>query len=200
VGSVFTGNYAVATKWKERHDPGNRLIVLDTAAASGRLGLMAIAAARLSRQVDDPERVVHFAQQAIERCEEYIFLDKLQYLAAGGRLSRTGAFLGDVLGLKPVISPLAEGAKKVGAVRNQAEQITFAMDKLERSLPPDKKALIMLEYSDNRSWVEDTVKPAILRRYVRSEIILQPLSLTTGVHTGPGTWALAFLPDVPVVC
>jgi hypothetical protein len=196
VGSVFTGNYDVVTKWKRLHDPGNRLIVLDTAAASGRLGLIAIATARLSRQTDDPEKVIHFAQQAIAHCEEYIFLDKLQYLAAGGRLSRTGAFFGDVLGMKPVISPLAEGAKKVGAVKNRAGQIAFAMDKLDQSLCPDKKALIMLEYSDNQAWVEDVVKPEIMGRYVQAEIIVQPLSLTTGVHTGPGTWAVAFLSDM----
>jgi hypothetical protein len=196
VGSVFTGNYDVVTKWKRLHDPGNRLIVLDTAAASGRLGLIAIATARLSRQTDDPEKVIHFAQQAIAHCEEYIFLDKLQYLAAGGRLSRTGAFFGDVLGMKPVISPLAEGAKKVGAVKNRAGQIAFAMDKLDQSLRPDKKALIMLEYSDNQTWVEDVVKPEIMGRYVQAEIMVQPLSLTTGVHTGPGTWAVAFLSDM----
>jgi len=39
VGSVFTGNYDVATAWKKRHDQDNRMLVLDTGAASGRLGL-----------------------------------------------------------------------------------------------------------------------------------------------------------------
>ena len=194
VGSAFTGNFGVATAWKERHDPDGRMLVLDTGAASGRLGLTAIACARLSQQTDDPAAVVDFAGQAIARCEEYIFLDKLQYLAAGGRLSRTGAFFGDMLHMKPVISPLAEGAKKVGVVKNSRDQIAFALARLERSLRPDAAGLILLEYSDNETWVDETVRPEIRRRHPRAEILLRPLSLTTGVHTGPGTWAVAFLP------
>jgi DegV family protein with EDD domain len=196
VGSVFTGNYDVAIRWKKTHDPGNRLIVIDTAAASGRLGLIALVAARLSIRTEDPEKVVRFARRAVACCEEYIFPDKLHYLAAGGRLSRTGAFFGDVLHMKPVISPLAEGAKKVGVVKNRAEQIAFALDRLDRSLPSGGKAILMLEYSDNHSWVEDAVKPEIAARYRHAEIMVRPISLTTGVHTGPGTWGLAFLADL----
>jgi DegV family protein with EDD domain len=153
VGSAFTGNYDVATAWKREHDQDDRMLILDTAAASGRLGLMAIACARLSRQTENPEAVIHFARQAIERCQEYIFLDKLQYLAAGGRLSRTSAFFGDILRMKPVISPLAEGAKKVGVVKNSQEQMAFALAKLGSCLRPDAAVLIMLEYSDNQAWV-----------------------------------------------
>ncbi len=196
VGSVFTGNYDVATRWKKTHEPGGRLIVLDTAAASGRLGLIAMAAARLSLQTGDPEGVVRFAREAAARCEEYIFLDRLAYLAAGGRLSRTGAFFGDVLHMKPVISPLAEGAKKVGVVKNRAGQLAFALERLDRALPASGKALLLLEYSDNRSWVEETARPEIAGRYRHAEILVRPISLTTGVHTGPGTWGLAFLAEL----
>jgi len=194
VGSVFTGNYHVAMDWKHAFDPDDRMLVLDTGAASGRLGLTAIACARLSLRTDDPATVTRFARQAIECCEEVIFPDTLQYLAAGGRLSRTGAFLGDMLRMKPVISPLAEGAKKVGVVKNSRDQIAFALARLERSLRPDAAGLILLEYSDNETWVDETVRPEIRRRHPRAEILLRPLSLTTGVHTGPGTWAVAFLP------
>ena len=64
---------------------------------------------------------------------------------------------------------------------------------MESNLKSDSKALIMLEYTDNFSWVENVLKKEITDKYPHSEILLQPLSLTTGVHTGPGTWAVAFL-------
>jgi len=51
----------------------------------------------------------------------------------------------------------------------------------------------MLEYSDNKNWVNGTVKKTLAERYPQAEIILQPLSLTSGVHMGPGTWGIAFL-------
>ena len=96
-------------------------------------------------------RSAAFARQVINRCEEYVFLDRLEYLAAGGRLSKTGAFIGDMLRMKPIISPMAEGARKIGVVHNREEQRRYAEDALARSLKTDEKALIMLEYSNNQT-------------------------------------------------
>ncbi len=193
VGSVFTGNYQVAMDWKKEHDKENRLFIIDTGAASGRLGVVALAAARYLAKTNNMKKTHAFAQKAISTCEEYVFLDKLQYLAAGGRLSKTSAFFGDMLKMKPVISPQPEGAKKMGVVRNQADQMKMAQEKLAASLQKDFRAFIMLEYSDNFDWVDKTVKKLILQLYPQAEIILQPLSLTSGAHMGPGTWAVAFL-------
>jgi DegV family protein with EDD domain len=195
VGSVFTGNYQGAIQWKKEHDKEDKLIIIDTGAASGRLGTIALATARYLAVTNDMKNTVVFARKAIRVCEEYVFLDKLQYLAAGGRLSKTTAFFGDKLNMKPVISPLPEGAKKVGTLRNQEDQVTFALEKLDAALKDDSRALIMLEYSDNKKFVEGTVKNNVEKLYPDAEIILQPLSLTSGAHMGPGTWGVAFLPE-----
>jgi DegV family protein with EDD domain len=194
VGSVFTGNYQGALQWKKEHDPQDRLLVIDTGAAAGRLGTIALATARFMAETNDMKNTFAFVRKAVRTCEEYVFLDKLQYLAEGGRLSKTGALFGDMLHMKPVISPLPEGAKKVGTVRNQEDQVKFALTKLDASLKDDSNALIMLEYSDNKNWVNGTVTKKLEELYPDAEIILQPLSLTSGAHMGPGTWGIAFLP------
>jgi uncharacterized protein len=195
VGSVFTGNYQAALQWKKEHDKEDKFLIMDTGAASGRLAIIALATARYLAETNDMKNTIAFARKAVRACEEYVFLDKLQYLAAGGRLSKTSAFFGDKLNMKPVISPLPEGAKKVGTVKNQEDQVKFALTKLDASIKDDSRALIMLEYSDNKNWVEKTVKKAIAELYPEAEIILQPLSLTSGAHMGPGTWGVAFLPQ-----
>jgi len=194
VGSVFTGNHDVALNWKAQKDPDGRLTVIDTGAASGRLGAIVIATARYAAQSKDPQAVINFAKRAVEKCEEYVFLDKLKYLAAGGRLAKSSAFLGDVFHVKPIISPTAEGAKKVGAVKNRDGQLRYALAKLGGAFDSESSPFVMLEYSDNRDWVNETVKKEIQARLPSAEIMLQPLSLTSGVHMGPGTWAVAFLP------
>jgi uncharacterized protein len=195
VGSVFTGNYETATSWKKQYDPNGRFHVIDSQAASGRLGLAFLAAAKYAANVGDIGDITIFAEKAVRRCREYIFLDSLKYLAAGGRLSKTGAFFGDLMQMKPVVSPTAEGAKKTGVTRNREDQIRFAIDKLTE-ISQGQEMMIMLEYSDNYLWVRDEVRPRIERCRPASEILMQPLSLTTGVHTGPGTWGIAFLPTV----
>ena len=195
VGSVFTGNYEAARQWMKKNNKQDRFLIMDTGAASGRLGIIALATARYLAETRDMTKAVAFAGKAVDACEEYVFLDKLQYLAEGGRLSKTGAFFGDMLNVKPIISPLPEGAKKVGTAKNQEDQMKFALAKLDVSVKDDSKALMMLEYSDNKNWVEGTVKKKIEELYPKAEIILQPLSLTSGAHMGPGTWGIAFLPD-----
>ena len=195
VGSVFTGNYQTVTRWKAEHDPEDRMVVIDSGAASGRLGLVALATALHAHIDTDPAQVIAFAREAVEQCQELIFLDKLHYLAAGGRLSKTSAFFGDLLKMKPVVSPTAEGAKKVAVVHNQADQLEFALARLQQSVDPAVPFVALLEYTDNEEWVRMVVGAELSRRFPAAEILFQPMSLTSGAHMGPGTWAVAFLPQ-----
>ncbi len=197
VGSAFTGNFAEAVAWRQQHDREGRFTIVDSGAASGRLGLLALSTARFARKAGDPEEVIRFAREGAESCREYVFLDTLRYLAAGGRLSRTGAFFGDMFRMKPVISPFADGARKMGVVRNRREQLQFALDKLSADLDRNQRAIVMIEYTDNLAWVTQKAQPEIARRRPEAEIILHPMSLTSGAHMGPGTWAVAFLPERP---
>ena len=191
VGSVYTGNWETASSWKQEHDPDNRFTIIDTGTASGRLAVAVHFAARYARQAKSIGDVETCVQKALELAREYIFIDTLHYLAAGGRLSKTGAFFGDMLKYKPVISPQKDGAQKVGMVKNRSEQVRFALDRLSEVFEAEACGLILFEYTDNRSFVEDTAA-TVQRRFPNTELLVRPLSLTTGAHTGPGTWAVAF--------
>ena len=193
VGSAFTGNFGVASRWNESHDPEGRLTVVDTGAASGRLGAIAIATTRFAARAKTADEVAGFARRAVERCREYIFIDNLRFLAAGGRISKTKAFFGTMLNMRPVVTPTAEGVIRAGVAKNFEEQLVFALARLAEEAGP--RPFILLQYTDNRALVEERVMPAIASRHPGAEIRLVPLSLTTGVHTGPGTWSLAFLPE-----
>ncbi len=189
VGSAFTGNHDTAQRWKEENDPDNLLEIVDSGAASGRLGLMALLAARYAAQATEPEAVIRFVQKNLLDCEEYVFIDELRYLVAGGRISRTGGFFADLLQMKPVISPTSEGVRKVGVVRSREAQLAFALEKLRAR--QGGASVIMLQHTDNEEWLLKTVQPQVQKLLPEAEILLVPLSLTSGVHMGPGTWSLA---------
>lgn len=195
VGSFYTGNYDAAVQWKAENDPDDRMTIIDSGAASGKLGLVARAAAELSLTITDPMEVIAFVRDSIQNVQEYIFLNTLQFLAAGGRISKTSAFFGDVLRIKPIISPYSDGARKIGVARNLRDQVKFAFRCLEQNIPQDQKATLLLEHSDNQEWLEGEIKPEIERRFPLVKIILQPLSLTSAVHMGPGSWGVAFLTE-----
>lgn len=198
VGSAFTGNYQTAMSWKNEHDPADQFRILDTGAASGRLALIALTTARFSGAVTDPDEVVSFAGKALTACEEFVFIDELKYLVAGGRLAKTSGFVGDLLHMKPVISPTREGARKVGVVRSRKGQLGFALAQLEKRFFRNSQIIIMLQYSDNEQWVSTVVQPKLQELIPHAEILCTPLSLTSGVHMGPGTWSMAFSSQNPL--
>ncbi|MCF8056007.1 MAG: DegV family EDD domain-containing protein [Desulfocapsa sp.] len=191
-GSAFTGNYSTAMAWKETNDPENHLEVIDTGAASGRLAVIAILSARLAEQGAPVAEVISFAEELSRKAEEYVFLHELKYLVAGGRVTKTKAFFGDLLHMKPVISPVFEGVRKVGVVRNREAQLEFGIEKVGSADSDGAGLLVLLQYSDNKEWLFECVEPGIRRTVPEAEILMVPLSLTSGVHMGPGTWSIAF--------
>ncbi|MDK9708503.1 MAG: DegV family EDD domain-containing protein [Desulforhopalus sp.] len=194
VGSAFTGNYAAAIAWKAGHVLGERLTVIDTGAASGRLALIALLTARKAYLAETPGELIAYAERMTEQCAEYVFINELKYLVAGGRVSRTSGIFADLLHMKPIISPAKSGVRKVGVVRSSKGQLAFALHRL-RQLPGrtdhSSTATILLQYSDNEDWVAGRVQQQVREAMPDAEILLCPISLTSGVHMGPGTWSMA---------
>ena len=191
-GSAFTGNFAVADDWQKAHDSGHQFTVLDSGAASGRLAVIALLTARFAEGGAESDAVITYAENLTKEAEEFVFIHELKYLVAGGRVSKTKAFFGDLLQMKPVISPTFEGVKKVGVVRNRDAQLEFAKEKISAESKNGTSLLVLLQYTDNVEWLTGIVKPQIEKLLPEAEILLLPISLTSGVHMGPGTWSIAF--------
>ncbi|MDR3089491.1 MAG: DegV family EDD domain-containing protein [Desulfobulbaceae bacterium] len=199
VGSAYTGNWQAADAWLTAHPAGAALVALDSGAASGRLAVMAILLARYAKQVGDLDRLVDYAKRLGATCQEFLCIDNLHWLAAGGRVSKTGELLGNFLRLKPIICPMPEGVRKLGVFRGRAGQLAFVESRLARlsgrpGQAAEKKvgrALALLQHTDNRAWLETTLPPLVRSYLPDAEIHILPLSLTTGAHIGPGGWSVA---------
>ncbi|MCP3951463.1 MAG: DegV family EDD domain-containing protein [Desulfobacterales bacterium] len=198
VGSAYTGIYPTAKNWQADQVKTDGMIVLDSGAASGRLGLIAMCVAEFANRGKPVTQVIAYAEAAFETCRELVFLDQLKYLAAGGRISKTGGFFGDLLGVRPVISPLAEGVKKIGVVRKSARQLPLALEYFSSRFERGTKTRILLQYTDNRDRVTTEIRPAIQSAFPEAKVTLTPLSLTSGAHMGPGTWGMAMLPELQI--
>lgn len=191
-GSHFTGNYSTARAWQLRTAESENFHIIDSGAASGRLAVIAMLTARFAETGASVDEVIAFATDLSRRAEEYVFIDELKYLVAGGRVSKTKGFFADLLHMKPVISPGFEGVRKRGVVRNARAQIVFALEKLAEYEGDSSTLVVLLQYSDNKQWLEQSVKQKMQDLLPEAEILLVPLSLTSGVHMGPGTWSIAY--------
>jgi len=194
-GSAFTGNVGAAEAFRDAQGLGDRFVVVDSGAASGRLGLVARATAERIQAGADMEEAVSFVERVLGRAHELIFLSELRFLARGGRISRTAAFFGDTFRVKPIVSPQPAGVEKVGTVRRESDQLPFLWKYLGGLPAAARPAMLLLQYTDNEERLREEIAPALRERYPAATLWVRRLSLTTGVHVGPGSWALAWLPD-----
>ncbi len=194
VGSVYTGNYETALVWKKENDPENRMTVIDTGMACGRLAVVAIVSLLHARYIKDINKLLGIIQKTIAESNELIFLERLKYLADSGRISRAKGFFGDMFHRMPVVRPGCNGVEKMAMLRKKEEQLDFAVNYMKNRLKDKDSSLILLEYSDNYEWIKQNVELRLRDVFSSSILITQPLSLTAGTHMGPGTWGTAFLP------
>ncbi len=186
-GSAFTGNYATALAWKKGHDAAGNMEVVDSGAASGRLALIALLAARLAATGASMADLLSYVSRLVDAAKEYVFINEMKYLVAGGRVSRTRGLFADIFHMKPVISPMAEGVRRMAVLRSREAQLEYVFEKLDGATDP----LLLLQYTDNKQWLSEDVAALFRRNLPGAEILLLPLSLTSGVHMGPGTWSVA---------
>lgn len=195
VGSVYTGNFAAAAAFQAGQG-GQSFFAVDSGAASGRLAVIALMAARAARRLADMELLLAFVRKLCTVCEEYVCIADLRYLARSGRISRLSGLASGLLGIRPIISPEAEGVRRLALAHSQAAQRDFVLARLRALAKQGRPELLLLEYSDNEAWVREAMAPQIRAILPDSELQVAPLSLSSSVHMGPGTWALALCPKL----
>ncbi len=82
---------------------GGRVLVADSATTGMALGFVALAAAAGAEAADDAEAVRSAALAAVDRTSTLFYVDTLEFLRRGGRISAASALLGTALSVKPIL-------------------------------------------------------------------------------------------------
>ena len=93
--------------------------IIDSRMASVGLGLIALAAAHVVRAGGSWGEVVESVRSSLPRTHCYFLLDTLEYLQKGGRIGKARAFLGSLLGVKPILMVKDGEAHPVERVRTR---------------------------------------------------------------------------------
>jgi DegV family protein with EDD domain len=167
--------------------------VLDSATSGMSMGFAAIAAARASAAGATVQRVVSAAEHRYTGSTELIYVDTLEYLRRGGRVGTAQAMVGTALSIKPLLTvkegevvPLTRGA---GSRRAIAKLVDLAVAKADGR--PVEVAAVQFG-PDARV----TEMAAQLRKRLPQarEILITEMSMTVGVHIGPGGLGITVSP------
>ena len=192
LSTTFNSARLAAGELKDRY-PERKIIVIDTLAASAGQGLIVYLAVKEKEKGASIEEVAAFVEQLIPRMGIWFTVDDLVYLKRGGRVSPTAAFVGNLLGIKPVLYMDDAGHLiPVLKVRGRKNAITALADKYTEMAACREEGSIFISHGDCLADAQALSDIIASRHGVKAQIIAD-VGPVIGAHSGPGTLALFFV-------
>lgn len=173
--------------------PG-RVFVVDSKSVAIGAGILAEYALKLVDRGMDAESIANALNEERENIRLIAMLDTLEYLRRGGRISKTAAFAGGILAIKPVVS-LHDGEVVVlGKARGSRQGNNLLVKEIQASGGVNFEKPHLLGYTG--------LSDLLLKKYVDDSAALwvdhvkalrtTEIGSVVGVHVGPGAVAVAF--------
>lgn len=177
---------------KEKY-PERKVTCFDTRNICLGAGIQAIEACKLHNSGASDEEVVKFLENFRDHVAIYFYVDSLQYLKRGGRISSTSAVVGTVFNIKPILSVSSEGSlEKLTTVKGTKKALEFMYNKFLEEYNNDDKYEVFVLDADNKQVGDDLAEKI---RTSGKNISLRRLFIgpVIGAHAGPGTVGIIFV-------
>ena len=188
---VASGTYQSACIAAAEYD---NIYVVDSKSAAIGSGILAEYALECADKGMDAKTIAETLEKKRDEICLIALLDTLEYLKKGGRISKTVAFAGGLLNIKPVITVVDGEIQVIGKARGSKQGNNLLVQKIHESGGIDFDEPIILGYSG--------LSDSYLKKYVEdSRDIWQDkvdsldstlICSVIGTHTGPGVVAVAF--------
>ncbi len=176
--------------------PERKIHVVDSLAASGGQGLLVWYAVQHARAGKSIDQVRDWLEENKLHLAHWFTVDDLMFLFRGGRVSKTAAWAGTLLNIKPVLHVDDEGHLiPMEKVRGRKKSLNALIDHMEKSAnKPISDQMVFITHGD---CIEDAeyVAAKIKERFGVKEVVINYVDPVIGAHSGPGTMALFFLAD-----
>ena len=168
--------------------------VVDTQTVAIGSGILAELALRMKEQGLSAQEIVNKLETEREKVHVIALLDTLEYLKKGGRISKTVAFTGGLLSIKPVVTIRDGEISILGKARGSKQGNNLLATEIQKCGGVDFCKPLMLGYTG--------LSDALLEKYVLDSGSLwdghgdcmqsTAIGSVIGTHAGPGAIAVAF--------
>ena len=172
--------------------PTQRIIVLDSLAASAGQGMLVARAVMYREQGLSLDESAERIKEDIPRQAHLFTVDDLNHLHRGGRVSKTAAVFGTMLGIKPLLHVDDAGRLiPTGKVRGRRNSLLGLVEGMARQMDPEKCDRFAISHGD---CIDDAqfVADEVCRRFGLEDYTISYVGPVIGAHSGPGTVALFF--------
>ena len=170
------------------------IYVVDSTTMAIGAGILAELALRLADSGMDAAAIAAKLEEEKKNIRLVALLDTLEYLKRGGRISKTVAFAGGLLNIKPVAAVLDGQIQILGKARGSKQGNNLLVAQIQEAGGVDFDKPLLLGYTG--------LSDALLQKYVQDSTQLWQghtgqlnaacIGSVIGTHAGPGAVAVAF--------
>ena len=202
LSSGISGTYnsaCVAAEELRDEYPDRKIYVVDSLAASAGYGLVIDTLADMRDNGATMDELYGWIEDNKKKMHHWYFTTDLTFLIKGGRVSKTSGFVGNLLGICPLLNVDYEG--KLAArekIRGKKKVIKRTLEVMLEHVQDGKdysgKCFISQAgcYDDARA-LADLIEEPLPK--LHGGVQITEIGATIGCHTGPGTVALFFWGD-----
>ncbi|MBO4228960.1 MAG: DegV family protein [Clostridia bacterium] len=173
--------------------PDRKILTVDSLSASAGFGLLLYLTVQKKNEGASIEEAAAYAEATKLHLVHWFTVDDLVYLKRGGRISPMAAFVGNALGIKPVLHVDNEGHLiNMFKVRGRRSSVLALADKYGELAITPGEGPVFICHGDCDSDVEE-LKRTLKERYGAEVTLVTYTGTVIGAHSGPGTLALFFL-------
>ncbi|MBQ4537559.1 MAG: DegV family protein [Lachnospiraceae bacterium] len=186
----LSGTYQSALLAKDMVDYEN-IYIIDSCTATYAIKIMADYALQLSKENVPAKEIVTRLETLKSKVKILAVLDTLEYLGKGGRLNKGVAAIGDLAGIKPLITVTENG--EIGVIgkamgRNKALHLIMQhLDSYELNADFPVYSIYSMG-TENSDRFEARLTAKNITPKTRSQI-----GPTIGTHIGPGAYGIVFV-------
>ena len=170
----------------------DRIRVVDSRSGSLGLGMMVVRAVELLDEGRPRDEVAREITRIRARSNVLFTVEDLGGLLRSGRVSRGKAWLGDLLGLRPVLKLDAEGNVVPHARARGAEEARAAILRAaDAELAGARRCRIGVVHAGAPGRAAEVAEEA-RRRWSPVEVLCEPLTAVISAHLGAGAWGLCY--------
>lgn len=175
--------------------PDAKIVVIDSLSASRGQGMLLYRTVQERRRSSpDIETLAAYVRSILQTQCHWFIVDDLNHLKRGGRVSATAAFVGTMLGIKPVMHTDSEGRLiPMSKARGTKAALKALVDKVEElGVEPDKNQPLFICHANCPDSVA-YVKELLEERFGVTDVRADFIGPVIGAHTGCGTLGLFFV-------
>lgn len=195
LSSELSGTYqaAVLAKKQVQEDfPDFDLRMVDSQNASLGIGLMIREAIEMKANgfsLDEIEERMNFM---VKHTVSIFTVQDLNYLAEGGRLSKSSAFLGGLLNIHPLLEVIDGKLTPQDKFRGRKKVLNRMYDRLKTEAKNISEQTVLIVHTNDNETV-DAMKEHIKLNIGPAKVIDYPIGAVVSAHTGMGTIGIFYM-------